>query len=114
VTFQVEELLNEDGTSHYADWFNSLDAVAAAKVTVAKVRMEAGNLSSVEWFRGIGEFKINWGPGLRIYLARDGARLIVLLGGGTKRGQQRDIDRAARLWQSYLRRRNAARDPKRK
>ena len=59
--FQVEELLNEDGTSPYADWFNSLDAVAAAKVTVANVRMEAGNVSSVEWFRGIGEFKINWG-----------------------------------------------------
>ena len=80
----------------------------------AKVHMEAGNLSSVEWFRGIGEFKINWGPGYRIYLARDGARLIVLPGGGIKRGQQRDIDRAIVLWQSYLRRRNAARDPKRK
>ena len=63
----------------------------------AKVRMEAGNLSSVEWFRGIGEFKINWGPGYRIYLARDGARLIVLPGGGINRGQQRDIDRAVVL-----------------
>lgn len=112
--FQVEELLNEGGTSPYADWFNSLDAVAAAKVTVAKVRMEAGNLSNVEWLRGIGEFKINWGPGLRIYLARDGERLIVLLGGGTKRGQQRDIDRAIELWRAYRQRKNIARDPKRK
>lgn len=111
---RVEELLTESGACPYADWFNSLDAQAAAKVTVAKVRMEAGNLSKVEWFRGIGEYKIDWGPGLRIYLARDGERLIVLLGGGTKRAQQRDIDQAVKLWQDYQRRRNAARNPKRK
>ncbi len=114
MTYQVEELLNEDGTSPYADWFNALDAQAAAKVTTAKVRMVSGNFSSVEWFRGIGEYKIDWGPGLRIYLARDGEKLIVLLGGGTKRGQQRDIDRAIKLWQEYKQRKSAAQTGKRK
>lgn len=101
---QVLELLREDGTSPYAEWFGALDAIAAAKATTAKLRMEQGNLSNVEWFRGIGEYKIDWGPGYRIYLAKDGLRIIVLLGGGTKKGQQRDIDRAVELWEDYKRR----------
>ena len=114
MTYQVEELLKEDGSSPYADGFNGLDAQAAAKVTTAKVRMVGGNVSSIEWFRGIGEYKIDWGPGLRIYLARDGEKLIVLLGGGTKRGQQRDIDQAVKLWNEYKQRKSAAQTGKRK
>ena len=55
VTYRVVELLLEDGSSPYADWFATLDPVAAAKVTVAKVRIAQGNFSNVEWFRGIGE-----------------------------------------------------------
>lgn len=104
MTFQVLELLREDGTSPYAEWFERLDAVAAAKVTTAKVRMEQGNLSNVKWFRGIGEYRIDWGPGYRIYLAKDGLRIIVLLGGGTKKGQQKDIERVIALWEDYKRR----------
>ena len=86
------------------DWFNGLPADAAAKVTTAKLRMQQGNLSSVEWFRGIGEYKIDFGPGWRIYLARDGLDIIVLLGGGSKKRQQKDIDRAIALWQEYKQR----------
>ena len=66
------------------DWMQS----AATKVTTATVRMEQGNLSNVKWFRGIGEYRIDWGPGYRIYLVKDGLKIIVLLGGGTKKGQQ--------------------------
>jgi putative addiction module killer protein len=106
--FRVVELLLEDGRCPYADWFDSLDAAAAAKVTTAKLRMEQGNLSNVEWFRGIGEYKIDWGPGYRIYLAQDGRDVIVLLGGGTKKGQQKDIDRAMALWESYKQRKSAS------
>jgi len=101
MNYQVHELLLEDGSSPYAEWFASLDAIAAAKITVAKARMEQGNLSNIEWFRGIGEYKIDWGPGYRIYLARDGVRLLILIGGGIKKGQQKDIDRAVTLWEEY-------------
>jgi putative addiction module killer protein len=104
MTLQVLELLREDGTSPYAEWFDRLDATAAAKVTTAVVRMEQGNLSNVKWFRGIGECRIDWGPGYRVYLARDGLKIIVLLGGGTKKGQQKDIDRAVALWENYKQR----------
>ncbi|WP_071823015.1 type II toxin-antitoxin system RelE/ParE family toxin, partial [Microcystis aeruginosa] len=82
---KVQEYLQEDGSSPYQEWFNSLDTQAAAKVTVAKSRLELGNTSNVKWFDGIGEYKIDWGPGYRIYLAQDGKQLIVLFGGGTKK-----------------------------
>jgi putative addiction module killer protein len=80
----VEEYLREDGTNPYKRWFDDLDAQSAAKVTTAKVRLGLGNTSSVKWFDGIGEYIIDWGPGYRIYLAKDGDMLIVLFGGGTK------------------------------
>jgi len=70
---------------------------------VAVSRMEQGNLSNVEWFRGIGECKIDWGPGLRIYLAKDGLKIIILIDGGTKKRQQQDIDQTVALWGDYKR-----------
>jgi putative addiction module killer protein len=98
---KVEEYLREDASSPYKKWFDSLPAQAAAKVTVAKLRMELGNTSNIKWFDGMGEYVIDWGPGYRIYLAKDGDTLIILFGGGTKRGQQRDIDKAKVLFAEY-------------
>ena len=98
---RVEEYIRPDGSSPYRDWFDGLDAQAAAKVTTAKLRMELGNTSNVKWFSGIGEYVIDWGPGYRIYLAKDGESLIVLFGGATKRRQQADIDPAKALHAEY-------------
>ena len=61
---------------------------------------------NVEWFRGIGEYKIDWGPGYRIYLAKDGLKIIILLGGGSKKRQQKDIDQALAMWEDYKRRKS--------
>jgi putative addiction module killer protein len=71
--------------------------------------MELGNTSNVKWFAGIGEYVIDWGPGYRIHLAMDGDGLIVLFGGGTKRRQQSDIERAKVLHAEYKARKAAAR-----
>jgi putative addiction module killer protein len=101
---EVQEYIREDGSNPYQKWFKNLDPKAAAKVTAAKYRLELGNTSSVKWFDGIGEYRINWGPGYRIYLAQDGKQLIVLFGGGIKRSQQSDIDQARKLWQEYKKR----------
>ncbi len=105
--YQILELLLEDGTSPYEEWFLSLDPIAAAKIAVAKLRLQQGNTSNIKWFDGIGEYKVDWGPGYRIYLAKDGLRIIVLIGGGTKKGQQRDVERAINLWKDYKRRKLA-------
>lgn len=104
----VVEYVREDDSSPYQVWFDTLDAQAAAKVATAKLRLELGNTSNVKWFAGIGECVIDWGPGYRIYLAKDGVALIVLFGGGTKKGQQADIDRAKALHEEYKARKKAA------
>ncbi len=72
-------------------------------------RLELGNTSNVKWIGAIGEYRINWGPGYRLYLAMDGDAVIILLGGGTKQRQQADIDRAVELWAEYRARRARAR-----
>ena len=112
MSFQIKELLLADGDSPFAEWFGALEAVAAAKVRVAVSRVEQGNFSNVEWFRGIAEYKIDWGPGLRIYLAKDGLKIIILIGGGSKKRQQKDIDRAVVLWEDYKRRKASTRQGK--
>ena len=98
---KVEEYIREDGSNPYKKWFDSLPVQAAAKITVAKARLELGNTSNIKWFSGIGEYQINWGPGYRIYLAKDGEDLIILLGGGTKNRQQSDISKAKELFKEY-------------
>ncbi len=63
--------------------------------------MEAGNLSNVKGIGGALEYRIHFGPGYRVYFGRDGDTLIVLLGGGTKSRQQKDVENAQNLWQEY-------------
>jgi putative addiction module killer protein len=103
---EVVQFQTEAGTCPFADWFDDLDGRAAAKVRVALARMETGNLGDTKSVAdGVFERRIDWGPGYRIYFGRDGVRLIVLLGGGTKRRQQRDIKQATAHWLDYRRRR---------
>jgi putative addiction module killer protein len=54
---------------------------------------------------GVLEYRIDWGPGYRVYFGRDGETLVILLTGGTKQRQQRDIGRAKESWMDYKRRR---------
>src|SRR5438105_5607871 len=97
----VVEYIREDGSNPYRVWFDGLNAQAAAKVATATVRLELGNTSHVKWIGTVGEYRIDWGPGYRIYLCRDGEALIILLAGGTKQRQQADIERAKALWAEY-------------
>lgn len=106
---EIREYLDGDGNSPFAAWFGKLDAQAAAKVTIAVVRMEAGNLSNVKTVGGgVMEYRVNWGPGYRIYFGRDGDRLVILLAGGTKRRQQKDIEAAQDRWLDYKQRKKGA------
>ena len=110
----VEEYVREDGACPFRDWFDGLDPQAAAKVATAVVRLELGNTSNVKWIGGgLGEYRIDWGPGYRLYLARDGDELIILFVGGTKKRQQADIDRAGELLAEYKARKAAAKKAKR-
>jgi putative addiction module killer protein len=102
---EVREYVATNGSSPYAKWFNGLNSQAAAKVAIAVSRMAQGNLSNAKSVgAGLQEYRIDFGPGYRIYFGRDGERLVILLGGGTKARQQDDIRRAQALWSEYRRR----------
>lgn len=103
VTYQ-----DSSGREPFRVWFSDLDVHAAAKVTATLKRMAAGNLSEVKSVgSGVLERRIDWGPGYRVYFGRDGDRLIVLLGGGTKQRQQQDIAAAQGRWADYKRRKRS-------
>ncbi len=105
MTLLLREVLDDAGCSPFGDWLDRLDVLPAAKVRIALARMSQGNLSAVKWFRGIGEYKIDFGPGYRIYFAQEGKTVLLLLAGGTKKQQQRDIETAILQLAAYKARR---------
>jgi putative addiction module killer protein len=99
---KVVEYLEQDGSSPFGKWFTRLDPAAGAKVATALYRMEQGNLSNVKPVgQGVAEYRIDFGPGYRIYIGQDGKTLVILLGGGTKKGQNADIQLARQRWREY-------------
>jgi putative addiction module killer protein len=105
MSVQILEYLDATGRSPFAAWFNGLDPQAAAKVTVALARIGQGNLSNAKGVGvGVLEFRIDFGPGYRIYFGRDGESVVILLAGGSKSRQQKDIAAAQSRWTDYKRR----------
>ncbi len=102
---EVREYLDAEGNSPYAKWFDRLNVTAAVKVATAVHRMEQGNFSNVKGVgAGVYEYRIDFGPGYRIYFGKDGERLVILLAGGTKKRQDADITAAKSHWCDYKRR----------
>lgn len=98
----LKEYEDAEGQSPFGLWFASLDALAAAKVAVALNKVERGAISNVKPVgEGVSEYRIDFGPGYRVYFGMDGQALVILLVGGTKKRQQRDIDTAKSLWTDY-------------
>jgi putative addiction module killer protein len=103
---ELREFEDERGRRPFGVWFKRLDAKAAARVQRFLARLEAGNASNVKSVgAGVFELRIDVGPGYRVYFGRDGDEVIILLGGGTKKRQDRDIQAAHALWQQYKKRR---------
>jgi putative addiction module killer protein len=101
--FRIVEFV-EGGRSPFADWFNELDGVTAARVDRKIRRLEAGNFGSAKPVReGVFEVVMDFGPGYRVYYGVEGKTVIILLGGGAKRKQQRDIEAAIERWRRYKR-----------
>ncbi|HXZ79555.1 MAG TPA: type II toxin-antitoxin system RelE/ParE family toxin [Terriglobales bacterium] len=82
---EVLEYLDAGGRSPYRKWFDGLNAPTAAKVAIAVTRLAQGNFSNIKSVgAGVFEYRLDFGPGYRIYFGKDGERLMILLGGGTK------------------------------
>jgi|SRR6185437_10079999 len=100
-TFEIREY-TESGRSPFADWFDSLDAVTAARVDKFIRRLESGNFGAAKFLNeGVFELRLDFGPGYRVYYGRDGKTIIILLGGGSKRRQSADIAAAIKRWKKF-------------
>lgn len=98
----ILEYESEDGKSPFAAWFDALPAAAAAKVAVVLLRMGNGNFGdSKSVGKGVMERRIDVGPGYRVYFARDGDLIVILLAGGSKKRQNDDVEAAQARWEDY-------------
>jgi len=104
-TRTLVEYQDEHGRSPFGRWFARLNAQAAARMARALYRLAEGNLSSVKAVgQGVSEYRLDFGPGYRIYFGQDGEKLVVLLAGGTKKRQSLDVKNAQARWRNYRRR----------
>ncbi len=101
--FQVEVYQNTEGRRPFAEWLRGLeDEKARARIRVRVARLEIGNFGDCKSVGGgLLELRIDHGPGYRVYLARRGAVLVLLLCGGAKGTQQRDIEQARNYLADY-------------
>jgi putative addiction module killer protein len=105
MTVNSIEYLDSAGRSPFRGWFEDLHAPARSKVAIALARLEQGNVGAVKPLGGgLSEVRIDWGPGYRVYIGFDGPRFVILLGGGDKRRQDRDIADARVRWADYKKR----------
>jgi putative addiction module killer protein len=105
----IREYIDSKGRNPYAKWFNRLNVPAGAGVVTVLVPMEQGNFSNARSVgEGVLENRIDFGPGYRIYFGRDGDQIVISLGGGTKKRQQKDIESAKILWREYKKRKRQA------
>jgi putative addiction module killer protein len=89
-------------TPEFIAWLRDLrDQRARDRIVARLVRLEAGLLGDVKFFDGIGELRIDYGPGYRVYILRHGEALVILLCGGDKRSQKRDTKAARALAERY-------------
>lgn len=101
-TFEIKEYYTEGRRSPFAEWFDGLDAVTAARVDRYVRRLEAGNFGAAKSLRdGVFELRLDFGPGYRVYYGREGRTIIILLGGGSKRRQDADIATAVERWKRH-------------
>ena len=101
--FTVREHLTADGRNPFREWLGTLDVAVRARVQARVLRCELGNLGDHKSVgAGVWEARLAFGPGYRIYFGKDGDSIIVLLLGGAKASQGRDIRRTQGCWRDYL------------
>jgi putative addiction module killer protein len=99
----VREYLTADGKNPFREWLGSLAKTVRARIQARVLRFELGNLGDHRSVgEGVWEARVMFGPGYRIYFGEDGNAIIVLLVGGDKNSQRKDIARARQFWRDYL------------
>jgi len=98
----IREFVTPEGRSPFRDWLRGLDVATRARIQARVLRFEAGNLGDHKAVgEGVLEARVMFGPGYRIYFVRDGDHVVLLLLGGDKGTQVKDIQRAQEFWKNY-------------
>ena len=104
--YLLRRYVTEDGRDVIGEWLDSLrDRQAKVRIVARISRLEVGNFGDCKPLReGVSELRIDWGPGYRVYYGMIGKTVVLLLCGGDKRTQQRDIDYAVDCFNDFKRR----------
>lgn len=101
-TYKIREYLTEDGINPFRNWLSTLDIKIKARVQARLMRFEQGNFGDHKSVgNGIWEARFMFGSGYRVYYALDGQEVVLLLLGGDKQSQPKDIRKAQQHWQDY-------------
>ncbi|MDJ0731085.1 MAG: type II toxin-antitoxin system RelE/ParE family toxin [Crocosphaera sp.] len=102
-TISIKLLETDEGKVPFKEWYDSLrDKVTKVRVRRRLDRVELGNFGDTQSMgEGIYELRLHFGSGYRVYFARVGNTVIVLVGGGDKSSQKTDIAQAQALWRKY-------------
>lgn len=99
---RIVEYTTKDGKNHFSEWLKKIPAKHANRVAEVLYRMELGNFGDHKPVgEGVLERRIFGNPAMRLYFGRDGKELVILLAGGSKHRQEKDIAKAKALWTSY-------------
>lgn len=101
--FQLQYYQQENGAVPFRDWLRDLrDMRAEARIRARLTRVRAGNFGTIRALGdGVSELKIDYGPGYRVYYAMSGKTVVLLLIGGDKSTQKKDIQAAKNFWRDY-------------
>ena len=102
--YDIEIYQTPNGNYPYRTWFNKLDKTARNQIRARLLRLRLGNFGDAKTIRGakqVYELRIHLGPGYRIYFTKEGKRVVLLLIGGSKQNQSKDIKKAIEYWQEY-------------
>jgi putative addiction module killer protein len=101
--WQLREYITRTGRNPFGEWLQSVtDKTTHARIRTRISRLRLGNFGDCRSVgEGVHELRLDFGPDYRVYYSRIGVRLVLLLGGGDKSSQDRDIREAKRHWQEY-------------
>lgn len=98
----IREYISPQGKKPFRDWLKNLDIAVQARIQARVLRFESGNLGDHKTVGGgVWEARLDFGPGYRLYFGKKGAAVILLLAGGDKTSQSKDIAAAKRYWDDF-------------
>jgi putative addiction module killer protein len=103
VIWTVRQYITPDGNRPYGEWLDALPLQTQARIAARVARFEAGTLGDPKEVGGrVWEARLPFGPGYRLYFGKHQRQVLLLLLGGTKASQSRDIRRAQQYWRDFL------------